>query len=233
MALTRGYHETVIDRIRQEPAFADALYTEAIAAFEEDDLDSAFSILRDLFQATGPSDNASAKRRHKQPARERGTKQGFQSMDLLEEFNALVTRLQEEKIKFALCGGLAMAVYAFPRATMDIDLMIEPSSLDDVRRIGHELGFTLDTGLMKFQDGAIQMHRLTKASPQSEFELMLDLLLVTPEIEDVWAARQEVTWAQGTLPVISPTGLIRLKSLRGSGQDQDDIAHLRRLTDES
>ena len=45
-------------------------------------------------------------------------------MDLLEELTKLLSKLKKEKIDFALCGGLAMAVYAFPRATLYIDIMI-------------------------------------------------------------------------------------------------------------
>jgi len=37
----------------------------------------------------------------------------------------------------------------------------------------------------------------------------------------------------GPLKVVSPTGLIHLKSLRRSGQDEDDIAKLKGLPDES
>jgi hypothetical protein len=163
----------------------------------------------------------------------RGREEKADFMDLLEEFRQLIAKLKAEKIEFALCGGLAMAVHAFPRATLDIDLMIEPVSLAAIKRVGHKLGFTLDSGLMTFKNGMIQIYRLIKAIPQSEDVLMLDLLLVTPEIKEVWESRREATWAEGTLPVISPQGMIRLKTLRGSGQDQDDIQHLRRLIDES
>jgi hypothetical protein len=41
-----------------------------------------------------------------------------------------------------------------------------------------------------------------------------------------------VEWEGGTLSVVSPEGVIILKSLRGSGQDQDDIEYLRSITDE-
>ena len=51
-------------------------------------------------------------------------------MDMLDELKNLITRLNEEKIEYALCGGLAMAIYALPRATFDIDLLIEASSLE-------------------------------------------------------------------------------------------------------
>ncbi len=36
-------------------------------------------------------------------------------MELIDELKRLVTKLDEEGIEYALCGGLAMAVYALPR----------------------------------------------------------------------------------------------------------------------
>jgi hypothetical protein len=61
---------------------------------------------------------------------------------------------------------------------------------------------------------------------------MLNMLLVTPEMKTVWKSRQRVSWEGGKLPVVSPRGLIELKSKRLSGQDQDDIANLRSLLNE-
>ena len=57
---------------------------------------------------------------------------------------------------------------------------------------------------------------------------MLDLLLVTPTILPVWKSRREVAWEHGTLWVVSCDGLIALKSLRGSGQDLEDISRLKK-----
>ena len=61
-------------------------------------------------------------------------------MDLLEELTHLLRRLEDERVKYALCGGLAMAVYAFPRATLDIDIMIEPESLGQSQGVSEGLG---------------------------------------------------------------------------------------------
>lgn len=43
-------------------------------------------------------------------------------------------------VEYALCGGLAMAIYALPRATLDIDILIEAVSLDAARSSGHDRG---------------------------------------------------------------------------------------------
>jgi hypothetical protein len=57
--------------------------------------------------------------------------------------------------------------------------------------------------------------------------LSLDLLLVTPVLQAVWEGREAMEWEFGKISVVSRDGLISLKSLRGSGLDQDDIKHLR------
>jgi hypothetical protein len=153
-------------------------------------------------------------------------------MDLFEEFSQLVKEFKKEKIDYALCGGLAMAVYAFPRATLDIDILIEPKTLERAKSIAQNLGFSFDAGLMQFKGGGIQIYRLSKISPDTDETIMLDMLLLTPEIMDVWESKQLITWDQGDLPVVSPEGLIKLNSLRLSGQDQDDIKNLESLLNE-
>jgi len=157
---------------------------------------------------------------------------GFNAVELVEELQHLVQRLDEKQVDFALCGGLAMAVYAFPRATLDIDLMVQPGDLAEVKAVARELGFNLDVGLLKFKQDRVQIYRLTKTDPEEPFPLVLDMLLATPEMEDVWKTRRRVEWEHGSIPVVSPEGLIRMKSLRSSGQDRDDIEHLKRLIDE-
>lgn len=52
MALTRDFKETVAARVRDDPAFAQALLDEAISLFVDGDPDAAKLILRDLVNAT-------------------------------------------------------------------------------------------------------------------------------------------------------------------------------------
>lgn len=153
-------------------------------------------------------------------------------MDILEELKELIIKLNEEQIEYALCGGLAMAIYALPRATLDIDLLIESSSLDAARRAVHDLGFRLESAPMEFHDGKVHVHRVSKIEPKSGEILVLDLLIVTPEIKHAWDSRMKVEWEHGSIDVVSPEGLILLKSFRRSGQDQDDIDFLRSIIDE-
>lgn len=153
-------------------------------------------------------------------------------MDLLEELKNLTAKLHSEGIEYALCGGLAMAIYAMPRATLDIDIMIELGALFGTKRAVEDLGFALSGAPMEFHEGKVQIYRLCKIDVASGEELVLDLLIVTPETRQAWESRIKVEWEGGSLTVVSPEGLITLKSFRFSGQDQDDIEYLRSITDE-
>ena len=55
-------------------------------------------------------------------------------MDILDELKSLINKLEEENIDYALCGGLAMAIYALPRATLDIDILITPNLLEKINK---------------------------------------------------------------------------------------------------
>lgn len=153
-------------------------------------------------------------------------------MDLLEELKNLTAKLDLLEIDYALCGGLALAIYARPRATLDIDMMIEPDSLQQTKNATEDLGFTLSAAPMEFHGGKVKIQRLTKIDEESGEALALVLLIVTPETRQAWESRQTVEWDEGPLKVVSPQGLIFLKPLRGSGQDQDDIEYLRSIVDE-
>lgn len=49
---------------------------------------------------------------------------------LLDELSKLISALDENKIEYAVCGGLALTIHGFPRATFEIDILIRPESLE-------------------------------------------------------------------------------------------------------
>lgn len=147
-------------------------------------------------------------------------------LDLIEELRTLTGALEAAAVEFAVCGGLAVAVHAHPRATLDIDLLLPAAQVERAREIALRLGYSIDAGRLVVRDRVIEMYRLSKPDPETGDLLSLDLLIVTPPLAAVWAGRERVAWAHGTLPVVSRTGLVAMKRLRGSGQDLDDIRAL-------
>lgn len=152
-------------------------------------------------------------------------------LDLLDEFRSILDALERAGVEFVVCGGLAMAIHARPRATLDVDLLVPRASLDAAKEVARALGYRIEAGPLSFAAGSVEIHRLSRPDPETGDLLSLDLLVVTPELEPVWQARQRVTWEHGTVPVVSRDGLVRMKRLRGSGLDLGDIAHLERDDD--
>jgi len=146
---------------------------------------------------------------------------------LYDELKALVAALNEEQVPYALCGGLAMGVYGFVRATEDIDLLVQRGDLERIVSIASRFGYTLRSKPMVFEGGSIEIHRVVKVFGEDEDPLMLDLLLVTPALEEVWRSREWKEWDEGAFWVVSREGLIRLKSGRGSNIDLEDVRRLR------
>jgi hypothetical protein len=147
-------------------------------------------------------------------------------IDLYDEFRRVIEVLDEHKVDYALCGGMAMAVYDRPRTTVDIDLLILAESLSEVISLTALLGYTVRGLDMTFAKGAIEIRRVSKIDKETGHVLSLYLLLVTAEIRQVWDSRIKADWEGKKLSVVSRGGLIALKSMRDSLQDRADISAL-------
>lgn len=51
-------------------------------------------------------------------------------VDLVAELKAVAGALEAADVTWALCGGLAVAVHGAPRATADIDLLVDADHAD-------------------------------------------------------------------------------------------------------
>lgn len=154
-------------------------------------------------------------------------------LSLYDEFRNLLTAFRSQRVSYALCGGMALAVHGLPRATIDIDLLVTPRSLPKAKRLLSELGYQFELSPMSLAQEKITVHRMTKVDALSADVLMVDLLPVTPALRPAWESRQQVETEHGMLWVVSAQGLIEMKSLRASTQDCADIERLRELQNES
>ena len=147
-------------------------------------------------------------------------------LDLYEELRKLIAEFDRHQIDYALCGGIALAIYDHPRATVDIDLLILSESLGEVIAFAAELDYTIRGLDMRFAGGAIEIRRVSKIDSETGIVLSLDLLIVTAETKNIWNSRVQADWEDGKLSVVSREGLIALKKLGGRPQDLADISAL-------
>jgi hypothetical protein len=147
-------------------------------------------------------------------------------LDLVDEFRALVDGLERARVEFAVCGGLAFAIHARPRATIDVDLLLPRGQVQGAKQVARKQGYLIEAGPLVIRKDVIEIHRLSKPDPETGDLLSLDLIIVTPELAPVWETRERIGWEHGTVSVVSRAGLVTMKRLRSSGQDLDDIRML-------
>jgi hypothetical protein len=154
-------------------------------------------------------------------------------MDILGEYTDFVKALESKGIDYATCGGLAMAVHGYVRATKDLDFLIRGDDLEMAFDVARKLGYDIEGLPLDFDNGAFQLRRISKIEPDSGILITVDFIIVTDNIEDVWQDRERLDWGSGTAWVVSRRGLIKMKSAAGRDQDLLDIRNLERAEDES
>ncbi len=148
-------------------------------------------------------------------------------MDLYEEFEAIIEALENGSVSYALCGGLAVAFHGYPRFTKDIDLLVREEDISAVKRTVAPLGYIVDAGPIPFDVGSPRervVHRVSKIEEGAV--LTLDLLVLSPALEDVWDEVEVFEWEGRRVRIVSAAGLARMKRLAGRRQDLLDLEKL-------
>jgi hypothetical protein len=144
------------------------------------------------------------------------------------EFVRVIDALEAGGIDYAVCGGLAVAIYGFVRHTKDIDVLIREQDLQAAKAVVIPLGFSVESGLLRFKAGQPdeeRVYRLVKV--EGEEHLVLDFVLVTPPLADIWAQRVRFDLGGQPATFVSKSGLIRMKELAGRPVDLLDLVHLK------
>jgi hypothetical protein len=150
------------------------------------------------------------------------------AIHLRTELLKIVRCLDEADIDYGLVGGLAVAVHGYVRATKDIDILILDETLAAARDALAPIGYDLEAGIFKFDQGTekeTQLFRVSRADGPT-----LYLMLVTPILEEVWSAREAVRVYDTEIKVVSKAALIKMKELAGRYQDLADIESLRNIS---
>lgn len=143
-------------------------------------------------------------------------------------FQELLSVLNARKVKYLLVGGYAVSLYAQPRATKDLDLLVSPNVRNAAKLFEALADFGAPlTGLRPrdFTNPAM-FFRMGRAP------LEVGLILAIPGVEfaAAWERRIEVVVdpARGlTAPVISRKDLMAAKLIAARPQDLADVAALR------
>ncbi len=146
-------------------------------------------------------------------------------MTLYDELRAVLAALTKANVDYALIGGLAVAVWGAPRATKDIDLLVQPADLQKAMDALVTCGFTLKALPLEFKDGTF-IQRVNKVDPAGNL-MTVDLMLVDRNLAPAWASRSRLPFGDEQVVTVSREALIAMKALAARPQDLADIANLR------
>lgn len=138
-------------------------------------------------------------------------KQSISTEEGLDVASKVVSKAEENSVTCALCGGLAMHVYGFTRATVDVDFIASAKLPLPVAR-------ELEMG------GEAYAVRSADAK-----EIDVDWIIRADDKKEVYdAALAGATSTEDGLPIITPEWMVILKYLAGRGKDQIDLLWLLR-----
>lgn len=146
---------------------------------------------------------------------------------LIADLRRVLDALHAHGLEYALCGGMAVNIHGHVRATTDLDFVIAASDQQRVLDVLRDLGFRFVAGPIPFDSNTAKERVLHRASRiEGEEILTVDLLLVTPVLEDIWQTREVFEWEGRRVTVVSLAGLTKMKLMAGRHQDLADLENL-------
>ncbi len=138
------------------------------------------------------------------------------------ELRELVRLFNQQKVEYALCGGMAVAIHGYPRFTKDIDFLIPAESLERACKVAAMAGFLDESGRIPFADSDV--YRIIKTHGP-DFRI-LDLIVPKRLDTIAWQDRKWFDWDVLPICVVSAEGLVEMKRAAGRDIDLIDIKQL-------
>ncbi|MEW5766992.1 MAG: nucleotidyltransferase [bacterium] len=146
---------------------------------------------------------------------------------LLDVIQNILETLQAKDIAIMFMGGIATSLWAEPRATYDIDGVIE-ISFDDLEEFFNEVGkkgFTYDKRQPVKSIQGLPFFTLTY--PARGHEIYLDLFMARSRYtKEALSRRRTITFEGIKIPIIAPEDLILYKLISGRSKDLDDVREI-------
>jgi hypothetical protein len=157
------------------------------------------------------------------------------------EYLKVFKTLHQYKIRYLICGGLAVNIYGIPRMTADIDLLLdfEEENITNFESAVKQMMYqqSIPVSLKNFISPAERKKAITERNliAYSYFNsasggMTLDVLLDTPfEFSDLWERRTMKHLKDTEIYLIDVQDLIAMKTYSNRIQDQNDIVLLSKL----
>src|SRR5438552_4532954 len=143
---------------------------------------------------------------------------------MLDQLQTLFASFQKHDVKYLVIGGIAAVLYGVPRATFELDVLIEPSA----QNAEPLLKAMIDAGLGTASLTTVK-DVLSKEITIFTDRIRLDVQTSTPGLvfEQAWQHRVTMNYRGQTLEVVSVGDLIASKTAAGRDVDLEDVRILK------
>lgn len=142
---------------------------------------------------------------------------------MLQRLKPVFESFQRNNVRYLVFGGIAVALHGVPRATFDLDVLIEADVANAKRLLDslQQLGFGTAAGITPEELVATQITRLKDRIP-------IDVMTKAPGIEfaDAFERREVMEFEGQKFFVVSRSDLIAAKRAAGRSRDLEDLRAL-------
>jgi len=139
---------------------------------------------------------------------------------MLNQLRDVFLSFQKHKVKYLVIGGIAAVLYGVPRATFDLDILIEATHDNAQRLLDALLDAKLGTAALISAEGLLT-HEITIFKDR----VRIDVQTSTPGLrfEDAWHKKEIMEYNGQILYVVSRDDLIASKRAAGRPVDLEDV----------
>jgi len=141
------------------------------------------------------------------------------------DVEGLLRSLKEHKVRFVIIGATAFPVHGYSRATLDIDVFIEPKRANAERTRAALKAFGYDVSDVTIDE--LLTHKVLIR--QYLVETDIHPFVKGISFDRVWANRVKARLGQTFAWFASLDDLIAMKQAAGRPKDKDDLKFLRQL----
>jgi hypothetical protein len=157
------------------------------------------------------------------------------------DYLGIFKELNKKRIKYIVCGGLAVNLLGIPRMTYDVDLLVdmEDRNLEKLLNLLKKWGFSprMPVDMMDFADKKIRQSWIKKKRMKafnvyntkwaiSEIDILIDAPLDYKKASKR-ASHKKINNIK--VPLVAVRDLIKMKEETGRRQDKADIRYLKEL----
>jgi len=127
---------------------------------------------------------------------------------------------QQHEVKYLVIGGIASVIYGVPRATFDLDILIEATTENAQRLLAALIDADFGTATLTSPEDLVA-HEITVFSDR----VRIDAQTSTPGItfQDAWSRRKTINYQGQDFFILSKEDLIKSKRASGREVDLEDI----------